>query len=144
MRYPAIYECYELFTNYEELPNKHSILNLPLTPRLPGLAPSVHGLYLDILAATFDSPPTRRKASMALKELQGSLGRRIWRICHQCGQLRTAEMRRWASSNAAAPSPLEDLEQTSFSGFPPSNEAIESFDPVKQANKRAKQLPPSR
>lgn len=86
---------------------------------------------------------------MALKEVPSAFSRLITRGARPSSQLLSHNGRRAASSATAPaqeqPSDLQDLEsQSSFLTDGATPQEIKSYDPVKRAESRKKQLPRSR
>jgi hypothetical protein len=87
--------------------------------------------------------------SMALRELPWSLGRLTTRCPRRVASATVICSRRFASSQASysqevSPDVQELESQSSFSTTDYSTEKIEAYDPVKRAQGRKRELPPSR
>jgi large subunit ribosomal protein L5 len=82
---------------------------------------------------------------MALRELPSALSRLAIRDTRPSLLPTLRNGRRQASNEASAVRDINDLEsQSSFSSSGPTAEIIEAYDPVKRAQARRRELPPSR
>ncbi|RFU25991.1 hypothetical protein B7463_g10354, partial [Scytalidium lignicola] len=86
---------------------------------------------------------------MALRELPSILGRCMSRDVRQTSTILSQQCRGYASQNATAKealsSDLQDLEsQSSLTASQPPEDVINAYDPVKRAQSRRRELPPSR
>lgn len=89
------------------------------------------------------------RTAMALRELPSALGRLAVRDARPILRLSRSNGRRPASGEAVAvkeySTDIQDLEsQSSFQSTGPSEEIIEAYDPIKRAQARRRELPPSR
>jgi len=97
---------------------------------------------------------TSKSAAMALRELPSVLGRLAIResrsngapISRCCKRFASTEAKtvQWSPMQKAAVK-IEDLEpESTFTSTRPPDEHLKSYDPVKRASSRRRQLPPSR
>lgn len=86
---------------------------------------------------------------MALRELPSALQRLAIRDTRSRISILARNCRRYASSEAAAPreapEDFQDLEsESAFISIGPAGEKVKTYDPVKRAQGRRRELPPSR